>query len=262
MRLPERFDLLGVPISALDLPTAVVAVERLATERNPEGSARYVCVRDVNGIVECQRDPELAAIHARAALVTPDGMPVVWWGRLSGHAVDRVYGPDLMTAVCDRSVAAGLRHFLYGGGPGLAEGLASELARRFPGIAIVGTYTPPFRPLTDEERAAVVERLNALRPDIVWVGLSSPKQERFMADLAPRLRSGVLIGVGAAFDFLAGTKRQAPRFVQRSGFEWLFRLATEPRRLWRRYLVGNSTFVWLAGRELLRRRFGGAAQRS
>lgn len=250
----DRYDLLGVPISVLDLPRAVEAVQTVIGERKGTGCAGYVCVRDVNGIIECQRDPDLKRIHAEASLVTPDGMPVVWWGRRKGHDVGRVYGPDLMTAICTRSPELGLKHFLYGGGEGLAHELASALKRRFPGIDIAGTYTPPFRPLSEEERAEVVRLIDESDADIVWVGLSSPKQERFMAEMAPGLQCGVMIGVGAAFDFLAGKKPQAPRVIQRSGLEWLFRLATEPRRLWRRYLVNNSTFLWLIAREMMRER--------
>ena len=252
----ERYALLGVPIDALDVPRAVAAVGDLVATRGARTAAAYVCVRDVNGVVECQRDHELRAIHARAALVTPDGMPVVWWGRLCGHEVQRVYGPDLMRAVCEHGVAAHWRHFLCGGPPGVAEGLAAALRRDYPGIAIVGVDTPPFRPLGAEEEDLLAERINASGADIVWVGLSSPKQERFMARLAPSLTCGAMMGVGAAFDFLAGTKRQAPAWIQRSGFEWLFRLATEPRRLWKRYLVNNTTFVWLMTLHLLRQAAG------
>lgn len=250
-----RFDLLGVPIAALNLPTAVEVLYRLAADRAGEGPAAYVCIRDVNGIVESQRDPELKRIHHEAALVTPDGMPLVWWGWFCGHSTtDRVYGPDLMTEVCRRSPALGVRHFLYGGDIGVAEGLVTALSARFPGLQVVGTWTPPFRALTPAERASVVQAINASRADIVWVGLSSPKQERFMAEIAGDLRCGVLIGVGAAFDFLSSRKPQAPRWIQRSGFEWLFRLATEPRRLWRRYLFNNTAFIYLLARRLLRER--------
>jgi N-acetylglucosaminyldiphosphoundecaprenol N-acetyl-beta-D-mannosaminyltransferase len=243
---------LGVPVDELDLGDTVLAIARLAASSGAEVSASYVCVRDVNGIVECQHDPGLRLIHERAALVTPDGMPVVWWGRLSGHgATKRVYGPDLMLEVCGCSAEFGLRHFLCGGEPGVAERLADALRARCPGLAVVGSWTPPFRPLRADERADLIRRIKDSGANIIWLGLSSPKQERFMADLAPDLDGGVLIGVGAAFDFLSGRKPQAPLWIRHSGFEWLFRLATEPRRLWRRYLVNNSHFIWLAGRALL-----------
>ena len=250
--LSKRFELLGVPISVLNLETAVSAVRFLVDERRRRLQGTYICVRDVNGIVECQRDSALKDIHKRAALVTPDGMPVVWWGRLTGHAdVNRVAGSDLMMEICRRSVEFGFRHFFFGGEEGVAEDLARKLGARFPGLSVVGTWTPPFRSLTVEERAQVIEAINRSGADIVWVGLGAPKQERFMADIAPELTGAVLVGVGAAYDFLSGRKPRAPRWLQRSGLEWLFRLATEPRRLWRRYLVNNSVFLWLLARHLM-----------
>lgn len=245
-QLPERYELLGVPVSVLDLPGAVGHIRDLAARTKSSGKAAYVCVRDVNGIVACQRDPQLRQIHEAAALVTPDGMPVVWWGWYRGHrAVSRVYGPDLMSALCVASPAVGLKHFLCGGAEGVAELLREKLCARVAGLAIPDCWTPPFRPLRRDEYRALAARIDASGADIIWVGLSSPKQERFMAELAPYLEGGVLIGVGAAFDFLSGLKPQAPRWIRGSGFEWLFRLATEPRRLWRRYLIGNTIFVWM-----------------
>lgn len=255
---PGRYELLGVPISAVDLPRAVAHVVELT--RRP--GAAYVCVRDVNGVMACQSDAALLAIHRNAALVTPDGMPVVWWGRRQGLPVDRVYGPDLMRALCAHRREPPLRHFLCGGEDGVAQLLARSLEGAFPGIDIVGTHTPPFRPLDDAERRALADEITRSGADIIWIGLSSPKQERFMAELAPLLPRGVMIGVGAAFDFLSGRKPQAPRWIQRSGFEWLFRLVTEPRRLWRRYLVNNSLFLWLLAREALGLRPGGASPSS
>ena len=251
----HRYRLLGVPIDELDLPRAVNRIGQLVATSRRSGRAVYVCVRDVNGIMACQRDPELRRIHENAALVTPDGMPVVWWGRWRGHAgVDRVYGPDLMAALCGGSAGGAPRHFLCGGDIGVAERLRERLRRRFPGIAVVGTWTPPFRPLSDAEYRQLADRITASGADLIWIGLSSPKQERFMAALSARLSAGVLIGVGAAFDFHAGLKPQAPPWLRRTGLEWLFRLATEPRRLWRRYLIGNSRFLWLLLiRELLAR---------
>jgi N-acetylglucosaminyldiphosphoundecaprenol N-acetyl-beta-D-mannosaminyltransferase len=202
--------------------------------------------------MESQRDGELRRIHNEAGLVTPDGMPLVWISRLKGHAqVGRVYGPDLMLVFCEASERQGYRHFLYGGGAGVAELLASRLKERFPGLAIVGTLCPPFRALEPDEDDEVVRCINQARPDIVWVGLSTPKQERWMRAHFGRLTAPVLVGVGAAFDFHAGLKRQAPRWIQRSGLEWLFRLAAEPRRLWRRYLYNNPRFVFLVALQLL-----------
>jgi len=208
--------------------------------------SHYVCVTGVHGVMESQWDEEVRRIHNAAGLVTPDGMPLVWLSRLMGFFhVERVYGPDLMLALCARSVSQRYRHFFYGGAPGIAEKLVLRLQSRFPALQVSGTYSPPFRPLTPEEDIAVVRRINAVRPDIVWVGISTPKQECWMTEHVGRLCAPVLIGVGAAFDFHAGVKRQAPRWMQQSGLEWLFRLVTEPRRLWRRYFLNNSCFLWL-----------------
>ncbi len=236
-----RVNVLGVGVSAIDMPQALEAIGGWIERREP----RYVCVTGVHGVMESQRDEGLRRIHNAAGLVTPDGMPLVWLSRLRGHGhVRRVYGPDLMLACCERSVANGWRHYFYGGGEGVADRLVDRLGRRFPGLAIAGTYSPPFRSLSAEEDAEIVRRIRLTRPDVVWVGLSTPKQERWMHEHAGRVGAPVLIGVGAAFDFNAGLKRQAPRWMQRSGLEWLFRLMAEPRRLWRRYLVNNPLFLW------------------
>jgi N-acetylglucosaminyldiphosphoundecaprenol N-acetyl-beta-D-mannosaminyltransferase len=167
-------------------------------------------------------------------------MPLVWLGP---RGVERVYGPDLMLAVCDAGRAIGLRHYFYGGSPDVAQTLAQNLELRFPGLVIASTFTPPFRELNTSEFAALQADVARTRPDVIWVGLSTPKQERFMAAHAESLQTGLLIGVGAAFDFHSGRIRQAPRWIQRSGFEWLFRLCMEPRRLGPRYLKTNPLFL-------------------
>lgn len=246
----ERVNVLGVGVSAITMAQAVTTIERWISQHTPH----YICVTGVHGVMESQRDPELRRIHNAAGLVTPDGMPLVWVSHCHGQRyVERVYGPDLMLAVCTRSVTPGYRHYLYGGAEGVPELLASRLLQRFPGIQIVGMYSPPFRQLTPEEDTELVQRINATQPDIVWVGLSTPKQERWMAAHIGRLTASVLIGVGAAFDFHAGLKPQAPRWMQRSGLEWFFRLVTEPRRLWRRYLINNPLFVVLVVQQTLGR---------
>jgi N-acetylglucosaminyldiphosphoundecaprenol N-acetyl-beta-D-mannosaminyltransferase len=206
--------------------------------------------------MEAQHDPALLAILNHSYMTTPDGMPTVWVGRAQGLSISRVYGPDLMLAVCEAGVPSGLRHFLYGGAPGVAGQLRDSLNARFPGLTVVGSYTPPFRPLNTAEELELARALDESRPDIVWVGLSTPKQERFMAAYCQRLSCGLMIGVGAAFDMHIGRIRQAPRWMQRTGLEWLFRLASEPRRLWRRYLVNNPAFVYRLGGQFLRRRIG------
>lgn len=237
----ERVNIVGVGVSAIDMQ---LALETIAgwIERHER---QYVCVTGVHGVMESQRDAALRHIHNRAGLVTPDGMPMVWLSRLHGHPqVRQVCGSDLLLACCERSVGTGHRHFFYGGAPGVAQRLVDRLRRRLPGLTVVGVHTPPFRALTAAEDDAIVAAINAAGPDIVWVGLSTPKQERWMDAHRGRLDASVLIGVGAAFDFHAGLKQRAPRWMQQGGLEWLFRLAAEPRRLWRRYLVNNPAFVW------------------
>jgi N-acetylglucosaminyldiphosphoundecaprenol N-acetyl-beta-D-mannosaminyltransferase len=236
MATPPRYNVLGVGVSALTLAAARDFVV------GTRGSLRrgYICLGTAHGLTEARRDPALRAIYNAAWLTTPDGMPLVWLGPAG---TERVYGPDLMLAVCDAGRAVGLRHYLFGGVPGVAEELKQKLVARFPGLEIVGTHTPPFRPLDATESAALRADVARLRPDVIWVGLSTPKQERFMSEYWQNLDAGVLIGVGAAFDFHSGRVRQAPRWMQRSGFEWLFRLCTEPRRLGRRYLTTNPLFA-------------------
>jgi N-acetylglucosaminyldiphosphoundecaprenol N-acetyl-beta-D-mannosaminyltransferase len=205
----------------------------------------YICVTPIHGIMECQNNPDLTPLFNASGLTVPDGMGVVWLLKLMGHTdVSRVYGPDLMQAVCAASAEKGWRHFLYGGAPGIAEQLAGKLQAQYPGLQIVGMYTPPFRALTAEEDEAVTRQIQESGADIVWVGVSTPKQELWMSAHCGRLNAPVLVGVGAAFDFLSGAKPQAPRWVQRGGLEWLFRLASEPRRLWRRY-AQYPLFAWL-----------------
>ena len=244
-----RVDVLGVQVSAVNMDQALDVVDHWITT----GAQQYVCVTGVHGVMESRRDEKLQRIHNAAGMVTPDGMPLVWWSRAQGHGhASRVYGPDLMLACCERSLATGYRHFFYGGNDGVADLLAQRLSRRFRGLQVAGTYTPPFRPLTPEEDEEVVRTINESGADIVWVGLSTPKQEQWMAAHVGRIHAPVMVGVGAAFDFHAGLKRQAPKWMQQSGLEWLFRLGSEPRRLWKRYLVNNPAFVWLALEEFWR----------
>ncbi len=246
---PPRVNVLGVGVSAINLDQATAAVGLALTERRKG----YVCVTGVHGVSEAQTDPELKAILNGAFLNTPDGMPMVWMGRIQGcGAMDRVYGPDLMLRVCEWTCRNGFSHFLYGGGPGVAEELKARLEARFPGLKIVGTYTPPFRPLTPAEEADLAARVAELRPSVFWVGLSTPKQEKFMARYWQQLDATLFFGVGAAFDFHAGRVRQAPRWMQRSGLEWFFRLCSEPRRLWKRYLKNNPLFLARAFLQLTR----------
>jgi N-acetylglucosaminyldiphosphoundecaprenol N-acetyl-beta-D-mannosaminyltransferase len=244
----ERVDILGVKISATNLAAAVDTIEGWIQRKEPH----YVCVTPAHGVMDGRRDPELMKILNESGLTTPDGMSIVWLLKLYGHkCVTRVYGPDLMLAVCQLSGQKGFRQFLYGGDTGVAENLARSLQGRFPGLQINDTYTPPFRPLTAEEDQEVIDRINRSEADIVWIGISTPKQERWMAEHVGKVNAPVLIGVGAAFDFLSGRKPQAPSWMQRNGMEWLFRFFTEPRRLWRRYFQ-YPTFVFLVLSQFIR----------
>ena len=231
-----RYNVLGVGISALTLAQARDLV--LGVRGQPRRG--YICLGTAHGLTAARRDPALRQIYNEAWLTTPDGMPLVWLGP---RGVERVYGPDLLLAVCAAGRATGLRHYFYGGAPGVADELARRLRARFPGLEVVGTFTPPFRELDTTERTALQADVVRTRPDVIWVGLGSPKQEKFMAQHWRDLDAGVLIGIGAAFDFHSGRVRQAPRWIQRSGFEWFFRLCTEPRRLGPRYLTTTPLFA-------------------
>ena len=235
-----RIDVLGVGISAINMKMAVDEITRWIDE----GEHHYVCVTGVHGVMESQRDPELLRIHNESGLTTPDGMPMVWSARWAGSRhVDRVYGPDLMLEVCRVAADRGWTSYFYGAKQGVPEMLARRLQERFPGLKVVGSYSPPFRDLTDEEQLEIIDRINEASPDLVWVGLSTPKQERWVASHIGKLNAAALLAVGAAFDIHAGKLRQAPRWMQRSGLEWLYRLYREPRRLLRRYLRNNPRFV-------------------
>jgi len=236
----QRANVLGVGVSAINLAQGAQLILE-AVRQNRKG---YVAVTGVHGVSEAQTDREFRRILNSAFLNTPDGMPMTWVGRLQGFKkMDRVYGPDLMLELCAASIDGSVRHFLYGGAPGVAEALQSSLESRFPGLCVCGTYTPPFRPLNPEEESKLVTQINSLPPDIFWVGLSTPKQERFMAAYLHKLPVKIMIGVGAAFDIHSGRVRQAPYWMQRSGLEWFFRLSQEPGRLWKRYLIKNPLFV-------------------
>ena len=203
-----------------------------------------MCVTGVHGVMEAQRNARFKKVLDDAMLVVPDGVPTVWVGRWEGFKeMGRVFGPDLMLEVCRRSVSSGHSHFLYGGKSGVAEKLRENLEYWFPGIHIAGTYTPPFRPLSEIEKTDLQEKLKTLAPDIVWVGLSTPKQEEFMAENIRSLNCKVMVGVGAAFDIHTGAINDAPAWMKTAGFQWFHRLGQEPSRLWKRYLVNNSTFL-------------------
>jgi N-acetylglucosaminyldiphosphoundecaprenol N-acetyl-beta-D-mannosaminyltransferase len=240
VKIPS-YRVLDVRVDAVQIPDAIQIVERWIEERGP---ARYVAVTGMHGVSVSREDAEFGKILSHAGLVVPDGMPLVWLGRWQGfkHMKRRVYGPELMETFC-RETGSRYRHFFYGGAPGVADALAKAEYERH-GIQIAGTYCPPFRPLTHEEEEEVQIRIAETRPDVLWVGLSTPKQERWMYEHRNSLQVPVMLGVGAAFDLNTGRLKQAPEWMRESGLEWLFRLCAEPRRLWQRYIVNGSKFLW------------------
>jgi N-acetylglucosaminyldiphosphoundecaprenol N-acetyl-beta-D-mannosaminyltransferase len=253
-RVPQNetqvFRVLGVQVNALQTPDVIAQMEEWIARR--EG-CRYIAVTGMHGVMESQHDGRFKDILNAAGMVVPDGYPLVWLGRRKGfpRLRRRVYGPELMAAFCEQTAAKGYRHFFYGGAPGVAQELAARFAARYPGLAVAGTYCPPFRALTADEDRDVVSAIEQARVDIVWVGLSTPKQEQWMFEHRERLRVPVLVGVGAAFDFHTERMAQAPKWLRENGLEWLFRLIQEPRRLWRRYLLYGSEFIVLVALESL-----------
>jgi N-acetylglucosaminyldiphosphoundecaprenol N-acetyl-beta-D-mannosaminyltransferase len=244
----DRVNVLGVGISAIDMDVAARVI-REAVRQRQKG---YVCATGVHGVMEAFDDPVVKAALNGALLCTPDGMPMVWLGRLAGRKeIRRVYGPDLMLRMCEVSCQEGFRHFFYGGANGTVLELTRKLSARFPELKVVGTYEPPFRPLNGAEERELAELVRASRPDLFWVGLSTPKQDKFMAEYLAKLEVTVMLGVGAAFDFHSGRVRQAPSWMQNLGLEWFFRLCMEPRRLWKRYLRIIPRFVCHALGQLL-----------
>jgi N-acetylglucosaminyldiphosphoundecaprenol N-acetyl-beta-D-mannosaminyltransferase len=254
---PDHFYVAGVRIHAIDVEDAGAVLDAWIRAQHRD----YVVLTGAHGVVEMQEDAELRRINNEAGLTTPDGMSVVWCGWLAGKGNTRkTYAPDVMEWAFREGVDRGYRHFLYGGTEGVADRLAHVLRERFPGIQVVGTYCPPFRPLTEEEADDVTATIDASGADIVWCGLGCPKQERWMKRFRPRLQAPVLIGVGAGFDFLSGVKPLAPYWIQRSGFEWFYRLLSEPRRLARRYGKVVPLFLWYALRGWLRDGWAGPSR--
>lgn len=245
---PERTNILGVGVSAVNMQLALDQIACWIEQRARD----YVIVCPVYTVMMCQEQPALRELINRAGMVTPDGMPLVFLSRRMGQPhVGRVYGPDLMLAFAEMAAERGYTSYFYGGAEGVPEQLADVLCARFPGLRVVGTTSPPYRELGVPEDDAVIEQINASNPDVVWVGLGSPKQDYWIAQHRDRLNAPVLIGVGAAFDMHTGRLPQAPRWMQRSGLEWLFRLLAEPRRLWRRYVIYNPLFMFYMALQLL-----------
>ncbi len=244
----DRVNVLGVGISALNMDLA----SRFILEAVRQRRKGYICITNVHAVMEGYDDPAVKAALNGAMLCTPDGMPMVWLGRWAGKKeMSRVCGPDLMLPLCEQSCQDGFRHFFYGGANGAAAELAAKLKGRFPSLVVAGTYEPPFRPLNEAEEGELIQQVRDARVDFFWVGLSTPKQDKFMAEYLPKLDATVMLGVGATFDFHSGRIRRAPVWMQRLGLEWFFRLCMEPRRLWKRYLKHNPRFVYHVLRQKL-----------
>ncbi len=233
--------ILGIRVDPLNMKAAIDRISGLMRSFRKG----YICLVGVHGIAEAQNNPGLADMFADATLMVPDGMPTVWIGHLQGfRQMERVTGPDLMLEVFGWPEYAHCRHFLYGGKHGVAAELKSALLLRFPWVHIVGTYTPPFRELTVDEEHSLADQLTTLRVDMMWVGISTPKQERFMCRMLPLLTSTLMFGVGAAFDYHTGRIKDSPRWMKRAGLQWFHRLLQDPRRLFWRYVRSNSLFLW------------------
>jgi N-acetylglucosaminyldiphosphoundecaprenol N-acetyl-beta-D-mannosaminyltransferase len=245
-------EILGVPVSLVDYDRAIAVMDGLIDR----GERGYVCAAPVHALMVAQDDPEMLAALRGSTMVVPDGMPVVWAANLLGERLrDRVYGPELMLRYSQHSAARGHRVWLYGGrDQGSLVQLALSLRRQHPGIRVVGGYSPPFRPLEGDEEEAIARQINEAQPDVLWVGIGVPKQEKWMARMRDRLDVPVMCGVGAAFDFHAGRVSMAPPWMQERGLEWIYRTMQEPRRLLGRYLTTNPRFVMAFARQYLAER--------
>jgi N-acetylglucosaminyldiphosphoundecaprenol N-acetyl-beta-D-mannosaminyltransferase len=235
-----KIDVLGVNVHAVNIEQVL----GMADDKIHAGNKGYITVTGVHGIMECQRSEQVKSAHRNAWLVVPDGMPLVYIGRSHGHKnMRRCFGPDLMSALLAHSVEREYTHFFYGGNDGVAEKLEEKLEQRYPGLQVVGTYTPPFRPLNEQEKSELIEAVDNLKPHFFWVGLSTPKQELFMQEYLPLLDTRIMVGVGAAFDYHTDRLTPAPKWMQGMALEWFYRMLMEPRRLWKRYFINNPLFL-------------------
>ena len=252
---PDAIDVLGIPLAMTDYEATMEWIDATVAHREKG----YICVAATHTVMVCDEDPELREAVLNSSLTLPDGQPLVWaMNALGGDLDDRVYGPELMARYCERAAHSGTRMYLYGGrNQGALVQLALNLRHRFPGVKIVGGYSPPFRDLAEEEEDAIVAEMNGSNADVIWVGVGAPKQEKWMAAMRERLDAPVLVGVGAAFDFHAGLIAQAPDWMQSAGLEWLFRMAQEPRRLAPRYVRYNPRFITGFARQYARHRLMG-----
>jgi N-acetylglucosaminyldiphosphoundecaprenol N-acetyl-beta-D-mannosaminyltransferase len=252
---PDAVSVLGIPLAQTDYAATMAWMDAMIAHRKKG----YICVAATHTVMACEEDPELREAVLNSSLTLPDGQPLVWaMNALGGDLDDRVYGPELMARFCEHAAGSGTRMYLYGGrNQGALVQLALNLRQRFPGVKIVGGYSPPFRELSEEEEDAIVDEMNRTKADVIWVGVGAPKQEKWMAAMRQRLEAPVLVGVGAAFDFHAGLVPQAPEWMQSAGLEWLFRMAQEPRRLGPRYVRYNPRFITGFARQYARHRLQG-----
>jgi N-acetylglucosaminyldiphosphoundecaprenol N-acetyl-beta-D-mannosaminyltransferase len=242
------YKVLGVPVHCVEISGVIKEIESWIADARP---TRYVAITGMHGVSESRKDEQFREILKEADLVVPDGMPLIWLANWHRHPMhQRVSGTELLEGFC-QTTGSRYRHFFYGGAPGVADDLAQHLSHRF-GIVVAGTYTPPFRPLTREEEAEVLTRVEFAAPDVMWIGLSTPKQERWMHAHRDKLPVPVMLGVGAAFDFSTGRVRRAPTWMGSVGLEWFFRLLVDPKRLWRRYLVTIPSSIWSVSLEMFR----------
>lgn len=246
--MPKRANVLGVGIHGVNLQSAVAFMESAVVN----GRRGYVCVTDVRAVIEAQNDPAYLKVLNDSFLTVSDGRPAVWIGRAQGCSqMNQVAGPDLILKFCELSSLKGYTHFFYGGAPGVAATLKDVLSRRYPGLKVVGTYTPPFRPLAMSEERELSQLFARLKPDVTWIGLGAPKQEFFMAQYLNRFDTTLMVGVGAAFDMHTGRICDAPQWIKPLGLAWVHRLIQEPGRLWKRYLKCNPRFVCAVTLQLL-----------
>ncbi len=237
----QTFRILGTPIGVLTMPEAIRIVNQWLKD---DDRCRLVTFANVHMLVEARLKPDFGEVLRQTDLNCPDGNPLSWIGKvLYGGRISQVAGPDFMPLFCEQTASQGYRHFLYGGGEGIAEKTAQELMFRYPGIQIAGRYTPPFMQLSQSENEKVCTQINASGADVVWVCLGCPKQEKWILEHRDQLNAKVILAVGQAFDILAGTKVRAPKFLRRFGLEWAYRLVQEPGRLWKRYLITNVLFI-------------------
>ena len=250
MSFADKAPVVGIPISITSYEDVIESLSK-----RPASTATVVAVCNVHSVMSARRDPDLREAITAAEIATPDGVPIVWGLRaMVRKDQPRVYGPELMRRAFVDDV--GWKHYLYGSTPETLSQLQTELKRIAPQAEIVGAFSPPFREMTDDESSAAMADIRASGADVVWVGLGMPKQELWMHRIRPQLPGIALLGVGAAFDFLAGTKKQAPAWMQKAGLEWLFRLVQEPRRLWRRYIWNNPAYAVLLAVQILGHKLG------